>query len=449
MPISALNFSTSSESLGSVFPSWRASFVNALKRGLVITAIVLGIPNGAKAQEARSWGPQNSPYVFKGFDCEKEKVRSLVITGNIELRHPDDSPTLGAPPEIIIKCPEIFFAENSLVVSNASLRITGDKTMGGFITIQTTRSRTGEAGQRNEDSYIERAKPDQPRAADGPNGDHASDSITDGRGSGEGGRGSDGARGLDGSIGLKGNDGRPATKAARILLYSRNYQANTIVSLTSTGADGGDGQQGGRGENGGKGGDAGNGGGGGNSSFLKSASRGGDGGNGGDGGTGGTGGTGGNGGDAADGGDLYVLVIVSDPAKPGSPPGQYIWSNEGGRGGYPGLGGQGGFGGAGGAGGKGGCGGRPKKIGDWQLQPGARCGGQGLDGKRGLDGGSGQAGVFGADGKRGKQGTNDMAYIKDPALAWLLDWSTSPVALKQDPGLDLLPATQFARREAP
>ena len=385
-----------------------------------------------QALEARSWGPEGSPYTFDHFDCAKEKVRSLTITGSIELRHPKDSAEASSPPEMTIKCEEIFFAKDSRVVSEASLRIQANKVMGGEITIQTTRSHKGSDGVYNEDIYKTRAKPDKRNADNGKSGDHASDDVFNGNGSGEGDRGSDGERGDDGDKGLKGNDGRPAAKAARIVLYARTYAANTVANLTSVGADGGKGRDGGLGQNGGKGGNGGNGGGGGNSSFLKSASRGGDGGNGGNGGTGGTGGQGGNGGDAANGGDLYVLVIVSDPALPGNAPGQYIWSNDGGKGGEPGNGGQGGAGGEGGALGLGGCGGRPKNIGDWQVQPGARCGGQGRNGLRGENGGPGLAGEFGRDGLRGEQGTNKMAYIKDPALA-ALDWSVSPVAVIDDP----------------
>lgn len=424
-----------------------AKAVLPLPYAALAALLLVGADSGVRAQqalEARSWGPEGSPYKFDHFDCAKEKVRSLTITGSIELRHPKDSADASSAPEMTVECEEIFFAKDSRIVSEAALRIQANKVMGGQITIHTVRSRKGADGADNEDIYKVRAKPDKPPAGNGGNGDHASDDPFDSHGSDDGGRGGDGERGDDGDKGLKGSDGRQATKAARIILYARTYATNTVVNLTSIGADGGKGRDGGRGQNGGRGGNGGAGGSGGNASFLKSASRGGDGGNGGDGGTGGTGGPGGKGGDAANGGDLYVLVIVSDPTNPGNAPGQYIWSNDGGKGGEPGNGGQGGTGGEGGSLGLAGCGGRPKNIGDWQVQPGARCGGQGRDGRRGVDGGSGLAGEFGKDGVRGEQGTNKMAYIKDPALG-AIDWAFSPVAVIDDPTVLPLPMLQFSQ----
>lgn len=397
----------------------------------------------AQAVVMKSWGPENSPYTFAEFDCAKNKIDTLIITGAVEFKHPDDTRDRDSAPEMLLKCNNIVFGVNSMVNTRASLRVTAEKVISGQVSIVSDRARSGADAVRDPKIYEVRARPDRPKGPDGKKGDNASDDITNGHGSEDGGRGTDGLRGEDGEKGQDGNDGRPATRAARIILYARNYGAGTVVNLTSNGASGGNGTDGGLGMYGGKGGMGGTGGEGGNSSFLKSASRGGDGGNGGDGGTGGRGGTGGNGGDASNGGDLYVLVIVSDPEHPGNAPAQRIWSNEGGKGGVPGGGGTGGMGGFGGRGGQAGCGGAPKKIGDWQLQPGARCGGQGTDGRKGDDGDTGLSGRFGHDGRRGEQGTNQIGYVKDPALAGLVDFSHSHFTYLDDPADQEVPVSPY------
>ena len=395
-----------------------------------------------------SWGPENSPYSFSEFDCKKNNIDTLLITGTIEFKHPDDTPDRASAPEMLLHCDNIIFGADSKITTRAGLRITAEREISGAATIVSNRAVAGADGALDPTLYAVRTKPPRPKGDDGGNGDNASDDPFHGHGSGEGVRGANGVRGADGAVGGDGSDGRPASRPARIILYARNYAPGTVVNLTSPGASGGKGQPGGLGETAGRGGDGGHGGVGGNATAFKSASRGGDGGNGGDGGTGGTGGIGGNGGDASNGGDLYILVIVSDPAHPGNQPAQRIWSNDGGLGGAPGIGGTGGGGGLGGIGAQAGCGGDPWKIEDWQLQPGARCGGQGTDGRKGDDGPTGLAGRWGHDGHQGEQGTNKMAYIKDPALAGIVDFSKLPLALIEDPALEDLSRPPYRVAEA-
>lgn len=318
-----------------------------------------------------------------------------------------------ADKQIRINCDKVHFNKNSILLSNANLKVFVADEISGNITIKSSRAikdlsknelikaaLAGENG-KNIDSCGSST-----HGANGPDGKNGNDadilsSASSGTGGGHGAHGGDGCDGLDGGPGLDG------INASAITVQVTNFDMADSLIVESIGSKGGEGGRASNGTIGGDGGHGGRGGNGGdgNSGGLhhgKGAGKGGDGGNGGKGGQGGNGGRGGYGGQS---GEINIQVylpeneinISSDEffntsrfKNINNVLNSMLLLSAGGNGGAGGIFGAGANGGKAGNGGQGGDGGS-----------GGILVGGGSSGRTGL---GGYAGENGSDGKNGEWG---------------------------------------------
>jgi hypothetical protein len=348
----------------------------------------------------------NSTKTFASFDCRPSADR-IVISGVVNLVHPDDADLRKPAKYITIICPNLKFEPSAKLTSDSSLDIRIEKVVAGPVFVESTRGKKGADAPPTPDRWQQSVAASGSGGGNGGNGDDGEECWKFGHGSSAGGDGQRGGRGTDGKNGDTGADGLTGMNGSTIRLIAGAFDRDVTIETNSVGGDGGRGGLGGRGQDGGSGATGGNGGEGGDSRGCHDASRGGSGGGGGDGGNGGNGGPGGQGGNGGHGGNITVGLKVGS-----EPPGVPKYNVDGGSGGFGGTGGQYGVGGAGGTGGHGGRGGRGANI-LIITKPDGSNGWEGANGVAGRDGKPGPNGLSGRDGDAGTFGGTKWGTLSE------------------------------------
>lgn len=360
-------------------------------------AIFANLPATFASAQSIEWNDQT--LTFAEFDCRKEGLRELVITGIVTINREDDKDSRAVPKPLKVTCPVMRFSTGAELQTHSELLVAVDVLAGPEPTFRNTRGLLGVDAQPKTSAMVVRKASNGPEGAMGsPNGAKDNgDLLGLCRDGVNGGRGHNANHGQTGRSGEDGENGDPGFPAAKMTIAVGSFETGEeVLRVYAEGGAGGEGAKGGRGEDGGDGGSGGRGGNGGNSECLHAGAHGGHGGRGGDGGHGGNGGRGGDGGDGGAGGDVTFGLLEG-----GMRPAEYKLITTGGSGGAPGLGGDLGKGGAAGAGGAKGNGGNGlfKDGGDGNYGP------PGEPGEDGRPGEIGNAGVKGPDGAKGGTGT--------------------------------------------
>lgn len=336
------------------------------------------------------------------FDCRQGGADRIVISGVVNLVHPDDADLRKRAKYITIRCPNLKFEPSSKLTSDSSLDIRIEEIVAGAVLIESTRGKNGENAPPTPEIWQHSVAASGATGADGEKGKDGAACEQFGAGPEQGGAAQKGGRGSDGQNGFVGAEGLAGMHGSNIRLIAGAFEKDATIEVNSTGGDGGKGGLGGRGQDGGAGGSGGQGGEAGDDRGCHNSSRGGDGGPGGDGGNGGQGGQGGWGGNGGRGGDIRIGLKVGS-----EPPRLPKYNVDGGAGGLGGSGGEPGAGGARGRPGQGGLGSKGRNVTLFPREAGAN----GWQGPDGVDGKAGRISHSGRDGDTGDFGAIKFGFV--------------------------------------